>query len=63
MWFTAMPMNNKELLLEKIQNILEADLNFLSKFSPEELRVLAIALEELIARQEKSVCIDPDLLR
>jgi len=47
-------MTDKELLVEKIQHILEVDLNFLSRLSTDELRILGMSLEILIATYENN---------
>jgi hypothetical protein len=43
-----MTMTQKEKLVELIENILNTDLDFLLKLAPEELRILATSLKELV---------------
>lgn len=48
----------KELQVAEIEDILETKLDFLSKLSSRELRILATALEELLGCHENHIGID-----
>ena len=48
-------MTTKEDLVERIENILEADLDFLVKLAPRELGILVTSLKDLVERDTKSV--------
>ena len=52
----------KDLLVDRIEDILGADLNFLSKLSPEELGMLAMSLEEMVDCPENQIRINSCLL-
>jgi hypothetical protein len=46
-------MTAQEELIEQIGNILNTDLDFLSKLSPRELGILASSLKDLVDQGEK----------
>ena len=48
-------MTTKEDLVEKIENILENDLDFLLKLAPRELGILATSLKDLVDREKKYI--------
>jgi hypothetical protein len=45
-------MRTKEDLVERIETILETDLNFLFKLAPRELGILASLLKDLVDREK-----------
>ena len=45
-------MITKEDLVERIENILETDLDFLLKLAPRELGILATLLKDLVDREK-----------
>ena len=49
----------QEVLVERIEDILDADMNFLFKLSPSELGILSISLERLIACPGDRISIAP----
>ena len=51
-------MTTKEDLIEKIENILKTDLDFLKKLSPRELGILATSLKDLADREKKYILKD-----
>ncbi len=48
----------RDLMVARIEEILDTDLDFLSKLSSEELGILATSLEELIGCPENHIAID-----
>ena len=46
-------MTTKEHLVERIENILKTDLDFLLKLAPRELGILATSLKGLVDREKK----------
>lgn len=48
-------MTTKEDLVERIENILETDLDFLLKLAPRELGILATSLKDLVKREKKYI--------
>jgi hypothetical protein len=51
-------MTTKEDLVERIENILKTDLDFLLKLAPRELGILATALKGLVDREKKYILRD-----
>jgi hypothetical protein len=49
----------KDLLVDRIENILGANLNFLLRLSPEELGMLVMSLERVVDCPENHTRIDP----
>jgi hypothetical protein len=48
-------MTTKEDLVERIETILEADLEFLLKLAPRELGILATSLKDLVDREKEYI--------
>jgi len=47
-------MTAKDDLVERIENILETDLDFLLKLAPRELGILATSLKDLVDREKNT---------
>ena len=51
-------MTTKEDLVERIENILKTDLDFLLKLAPRELGILATSFKKLVDREKKYILRD-----